>query len=72
MASNLAEDHDRIAADLNDGLIHRMFALSLDLHAALTLLGDHQAAEKISLAISGLHQAIKDLRTTIYDLRPPA
>jgi hypothetical protein len=72
LASNLAEDRDRIAADLNDGLINHMFAISLDLHTALTLLGGHEATKKINFAISGLDQAIKDLRSTVYDLGPPA
>jgi len=62
-------DHDRIAADLSDGLIHQMFAISLDLHAALAQVGrDHHAAEKIAAAITGLDHAITDLRATIYDL----
>jgi len=68
----LAEDRDRIARDLNDTLVRRMFAVSLDLHAALGRIGsgvdDQLAAEKIRNAIGGLDQAIKDLRRTVAGL----
>jgi signal transduction histidine kinase len=68
----LTEEHDRIAHDLNNTLMHQMFAVSLDLHAALTRIDhdidDQHAAEKIRHAISGLDQAIKDLRNAIVGL----
>lgn len=65
----LTEDHDRIAHDLNNTLVHQMFTVSLDLHAALARINDHHAAEKIHRAIDGLDQAIKHLRTTIFDVQ---
>jgi hypothetical protein len=62
----LTEHHDRLAHDLNDTLIRQMFAVSLDLHAALSHIeydtGDRHAAEKIRHAIVGLDQAIDDIR----------
>jgi signal transduction histidine kinase len=67
--SALAEDRGRIAHDLNDTLISQMFAVSLDLHAALARIDpdidDLRAAEKIRRAISGLDRAIKDLRNIV-------
>jgi signal transduction histidine kinase len=72
---SLTEDRDRIARDLNDILVHQMFAVSLDLHAALARIGqdidDHLAAEKIRHAISGLDQAIRDLRYAVVGLGEP-
>lgn len=69
MLDRWAEDRDRPAHDLNDTLIRQMFAVSLDLHAALSRLehgaGDRHAADKIRKAITGLDQAITDLRDAI-------
>jgi signal transduction histidine kinase len=65
----LAEDHDRIAHGLNDTIVHQMFAVSLDLHAALSRMDhdidDHYVAEKIRHAITSLDQAINDLRNAV-------
>jgi signal transduction histidine kinase len=65
----LTEDRDRLAHDLNDTLVRRMFAVSLDLHAALSRIehatGDRYAAEKIRQAIAGLDQAIDDIRHSV-------
>lgn len=64
----LAEDRDRFVFDINNTLIHQMFAVSLDLHAALSRIeydDDRHAVEKIRKAIDGLDQAINDLRNAI-------
>lgn len=65
-ARHLTEDHDRIAQDLNDNVVRRLFAAGLDLQAALGLIGDHRGADKIHHAIGELDQAIRDLRDTIF------
>jgi signal transduction histidine kinase len=71
----LTEDRGRIAHDLNDTLVRQMFAVSLDLHAALARIDqdidDRHAAEKIRHAIGGLDQAIKDIRNTVFGLGKP-
>ena len=67
----LSEDHDRIAQGMNDVVIRRIFAVGLDLHAALGLIGDHPGASKIYHAIDELDQAIRDIRDTIFDQSPP-
>ncbi len=61
------EEHERIARDLDDTLVHQIFAVSLDLSAALARIDDHLAAEKVLHAIDGLDQAIKDLRITVFE-----
>lgn len=63
----LAEDHDRIAAGLNDLLVHRLFSAGLSLQAALSILGDHPVAEKIWAAVDDLDRAIIDLRSILFD-----
>jgi hypothetical protein len=74
-ALNLVEDHERIAQSLNDVVVRRVFAASLDLQTALGLMGDHPASGKIRHAVGELDQAIRDIRDTIFDHqagdRPP-
>jgi hypothetical protein len=68
-AESMAGDRDRLAFDLNNTLVHQMFVVSLDLHAALSRIehdiDDRHAAEKIRQAIDGLDRAINDLRNTV-------
>lgn len=65
----LTEDRERLAHDLNDNFVRQMFAISLDLHGALTRIehdpGDPDAAVKIRHAIAGLDHAIHDLRDVV-------
>jgi signal transduction histidine kinase len=70
LTRHLTEDHDRIAREVNDVVIHRIFAAGLDLQAALGLIGDQRAASKICHAIDELDQAIRDVRDTIFDRGP--
>lgn len=66
LVRHLSEDHDRIARQLNDLVVRRIFAVGLDLEAALALIGQHRAAEKIRHAIGELDQAIIDIRDTVF------
>ncbi|HEU5158431.1 MAG TPA: histidine kinase [Streptosporangiaceae bacterium] len=71
LLDRLTEDRDRFARDLNDVFIRQLFAVSLDLHAALSRIehgtGDRHAADKIRAAIDGLDQAIQRLRNAVVD-----
>lgn len=68
VARRLSADRERIAEDLSDPLVRLLFAVSLDLHAALSRTGDRPATEKIHSAIAGLDQAIKELRAAVFDI----
>jgi signal transduction histidine kinase len=70
LTRHLTEDHDRIARDMNDVVIHRIFAAGMDLQAALGLIGDQRAGSKIRYAIDELDRAIRDIRDTIFDRGP--
>jgi signal transduction histidine kinase len=70
LTRHLTEDHERIAREMNDVVIHRIFAAGLDLQAALGLIGDQRAASKICHAIDELDQAVRDIRDTIFDRGP--
>jgi hypothetical protein len=64
----------RISQGLADVLVHRLFAVGLDLHAALTYIeaniSEELTIEKIHKAIGGLDSAIKDFRGVVFDLHP--
>jgi signal transduction histidine kinase len=64
------EDHDRIAADINDVVTHRLFPAGLALQTALGLLNGHRAGQNIHDALAELDQAISDLRDTVFGTRP--
>ena len=67
------EDHERLAHDLNDIVVRRIFAAGLDLQAALLLIGNHCAGDRIHDAVVQLDQAIMDIRDTVFgrgDARP--
>jgi signal transduction histidine kinase len=63
------EEHERIAHDLNDIVVRRIFAAGLDLQAALLLIGNHCAGSRIHDAVGQLDQAIVDIRDTVFGLR---
>lgn len=69
IARRLWDDRERIAYDLADVLIRRMFAISLDLHSALARIGDEQAARKVRAAITSLDQSINDVRVSVFHPR---
>jgi hypothetical protein len=65
---------ERISQGLADVLVHRLFAVGLDLHSALTCIeagiGGDVTVEKIHRAINGLDGAIRDFRGVVFDLHP--
>ena len=67
----LVQDRDRIAAGMNDIVVHRLFAAGLALETALGLMGDHPGAGKVQDAIGELDVAIRDVRNVVFDLRQP-
>ncbi|MEY9934035.1 signal transduction histidine kinase [Catenulispora sp. GP43] len=71
-ARDLDAERERIAAGLNDEVIHSMFAASLDLHGALALEASDQVHDRVRAAIGALDQAIAHVRTTVFDLEYPA
>lgn len=63
----LAEDHERIARDLHDTVIQRLFAAGLSLQSMLPTVPE-QAREKIEAIIDSQDDAIRELRTAIFGL----
>ena len=67
----LAQDRDRIAAGMNDLVVHRLFSAGLTLETALALMGGHPAAGKVQDAIDELDLAIRDVRNVVFALHQP-
>jgi signal transduction histidine kinase len=62
------EDRDRIAQDLHDHVIQRVFAAGLSLQSALPRIPDPEAQRRIRAVVLQLDQTVRDIRTTIFDL----
>lgn len=67
----IAEDHDRIAKDLHDSVIQRLFAVGLGLQGLPHRVEDAELADRVSGAVDSLDEIIRDIRATIYGLREP-
>jgi signal transduction histidine kinase len=67
----LVQDRDRIAAGMNDLVMHRLFAAGLSLETALGLIGDHPGAGMVREAIGELDLAIRDVRNVVFDHQQP-
>ena len=63
----LAEDHERIARDLHDTVIQRLFAAGLMLQTVLATVPE-SARAKIERIIDDQDDAIRELRTAIFGL----
>ncbi len=69
----LLEDHDRIARDMHDHVIQRLFATGLSLQSAARLAVHPTVRERLDDAVDDLDGAIREIRHTIYELhRLPA
>lgn len=65
----LLEDHDRIARDLHDLAIQRLFATGMTLQSAVRFVDHPQASERLLRAVDDLDETIKIIRSTIFGLR---
>jgi signal transduction histidine kinase len=63
------EDRDRIARDLHDHVIQRVFAAGLALQAVLPRVSDPQVHGRIQSVVRQLDDTVRDIRTTIFDLQ---
>ena len=62
------EDRDRIARDLHDHVIQRLFAAGLSLQAAATRVPDGTVQHHLRQVVAQLDETVRDIRTTIFDL----
>lgn len=65
------EDRERIARDLHDVVIQRLFATGLQLQSAAPMTVRPEVAKRINAAVDDLDATIRDIRRTIFELRTP-
>lgn len=62
-------DRDRIARDLHDSVIQRLFAIGLALQSTQRRATSTEVADRLGGHIDQLHDVIQDIRTAIFDLQ---
>lgn len=61
-------DRDRIARDLHDHVIQRLFAVGLKLQGTLRRTTDADVRERVEQTVDELDRTVREIRTTIFDL----
>lgn len=64
-------DRDRIARDLHDVVIQRLFAAGLTLQSLVSRVPDPGDRDRLARVLDQLDGTVRDIRTTIFDLHTP-
>jgi signal transduction histidine kinase len=65
------EDRDRLARDLHDTVIQRLFAVGLSLQSMASMAEAAGMGERLVAAVHDIDETIHRIRTTIYELGSP-
>ncbi len=65
----VVEDRERIARDLHDTVIQRLYATGLSLSATVRLASSPEVADRMRTAIADLDATMRDIRSTIFALQ---
>jgi signal transduction histidine kinase len=65
----LYEDRDRIARDLHDLVIQRLYATGMSLEGTMPMITRPEVASRITNAVDAMDETIKDIRATIFALQ---
>jgi signal transduction histidine kinase len=66
----LLEDRERIARDLHDTVIQRLFATGLSLQGVVRLAVREEVADRIEATIDELDLTVREIRESIFELQP--
>ncbi|MFC4854355.1 GAF domain-containing sensor histidine kinase [Actinophytocola glycyrrhizae] len=61
-------DRDRIAGDLHDHVIQRLFATGMSLQGTVRRITDPSVRRRVSRAVEQLDETVREIRTSIFDL----
>jgi signal transduction histidine kinase len=67
----LLEDRDRIARDLHDHVIQRLFAAGLTVQSVASALDGAGPSERLARVVEDVDATIRQIRTSIFQLRGP-
>jgi signal transduction histidine kinase len=67
----LLEDRDRIARDLHDHVIQRLFATGLNVQSVAGATDDPGRAGRLNGAVTDIDEVIRQIRTSIFELQGP-
>jgi signal transduction histidine kinase len=62
------EDRDRIARDLHDLVIQRLYATGMSLESLAARMGESDNRRRVSSAVDALDETIKEIRSAIFSL----
>jgi signal transduction histidine kinase len=62
-------DRDRIARDLHDLVIQRLYATGMSLQGAVPLIARPEVADRVSSAVDALDETIREIRSAIFSLQ---
>jgi signal transduction histidine kinase len=65
---SLFEDRDRIARDLHDHVIQRLFGVGLTVSSVASLATDVVARTRLDVAVQDIDETIREIRASIYRL----
>ncbi len=65
-------DRERIARDLHDVVIQRLFATGMQLQAASMRISDTELRERLEGSVADLDATIRDVRATVFELQRQA
>lgn len=65
------EDRQRIARDLHDRVVQRLFAAGMAVQSTLGRTGDPVLKGRLERAVEEIDTAILDLRSSVFELAPP-
>jgi signal transduction histidine kinase len=68
--SSVINERERIARDLNDRVIQRLFAVGLDLQSVCARIPMPQITGRVEASISELQQIISEIRRSVFDIKP--
>ncbi len=69
---SLYEDRDRIARDLHNLVIQRLYATGMSLEGTMPMITRPEVASRITNAVDAMDETIKEIRATIFALQARA
>jgi signal transduction histidine kinase len=64
-------DRERIAHDLHDHVIQRLFAAGLDIQGTIARSHEPEVTERLTRSVDELQATIETIRTTVFELQSP-